>query len=158
MKKKPWHVFVLGILFFSLPSCDQSSDQNEINFWENPVEIDLEAIKERGFIRVVVDNSSTSYYIYRGRAMGYEFELLRNLATRLGVTLRIVVSNGLEESFRFLNEGKADIIAINVIVIRSVNQCNVIIYHRIINIPIHNFKNERFKALVFFMNLHLKTQ
>lgn len=113
MNKKPWHVFILGILFFSLPSCDQSSDQNDIDFWENPVEIDLEAIKERGFLRVVVDNSSTSYYIYRGRAMGYEFELLRNLAARLGVTLRIIVSNGLEESFRWLNEGKADIIAIN---------------------------------------------
>jgi len=113
MKKKPWHVFVFGILFFYLPSCDQSSDEHNIDFWENPVEIDLDAIKERGFIRVVVDNSSTSYYIYRGKTMGYEFELLRNLATRLGVSLRIIVSNGLEESFRFLNEGKADIIAIN---------------------------------------------
>lgn len=113
MKKKPWHVFVLGIVFFYLPSCDQSSDQNNIDFWENPVDIDLDDIKERGFIRVVVDNSSTSYYIYRGKTMGYEFELLRNLATRLGVSLRIIVSNGLEESFRFLNEGKADIIAIN---------------------------------------------
>lgn len=113
MKKKPWHVFVLGILFFYLPSCDQSSDQTEIAFWENPVEIDLDEIEERGFIRIVVDNSSTSYYIYRGREMGYEFELLKNMASRLGVSLRIIVSDGLEESFRFLNEGKADIIAIN---------------------------------------------
>ena len=113
MKKKPWHVFVLGILIFSFPSCDPSTGRNDADFWESPVEIDLNTIEERGFIRVVVDNSSTSYYIYRGRAMGYEYELLRNLAARLGVSLRIIISNGLEESFRFLNEGRADIIAIN---------------------------------------------
>lgn len=112
MKQHTWHVFVLGILIFFLPSCDYRQPA-EPDFWENPVEIDFDAIKERGFIRVVVDNSSTSYYVYRGRTMGYEFELLRNLSSRLGVGLRLVVSNGLEESFRFLNEGKADLIAIN---------------------------------------------
>lgn len=113
MKHRPWNVFLLGILIFCLPACKSRNQQKESHFWENPVEIDFDAIKERGFIRVVVDNSSTSYYIYRGRPMGYEFELLRNLTSRLGVDLRLVVTNTLEESFRYLNEGKADVIAIN---------------------------------------------
>ncbi|MCC5937817.1 MAG: transporter substrate-binding domain-containing protein [Lunatimonas sp.] len=112
MKKHTWHVFVFGILVFFLPACNNSQPA-ESDFWDNPVEIDFDAIKERGFIRVVVDNSSTSYYVYRGRTMGYEFELLRNLSSRLGLGLHLVISNGLEESFRFLNEGKADLIAIN---------------------------------------------
>jgi membrane-bound lytic murein transglycosylase F len=45
--------------------------------------------------------------------MGYEFELLRNLANRLGVGLRLIVRADLEDAFRMLNEGRADIIAIN---------------------------------------------
>ncbi|WP_209332138.1 transporter substrate-binding domain-containing protein [Lunatimonas salinarum] len=112
MKKHTWHVFVFGIFIFFLPACD-NSEPAEPHFWENPAEIDFDAIKERGFIRAVVDNSSTSYYVYRGRTMGYEFELLRNLSNRLGVELHLVVSDGLEESFRLLNQGKADLIAIN---------------------------------------------
>ncbi|WP_460545963.1 MltF family protein, partial [Echinicola sediminis] len=66
-----------------------------------------------GFIRAVVDNSSTSYYIYRGRRMGYEFELLRNFARRLGVQLRLIVDADIVRAYQLLNEGKADIIAIN---------------------------------------------
>jgi membrane-bound lytic murein transglycosylase F len=112
MKKRTWHVFVYGIILFFSPSCDHSEPIIP-DFWENPVSLDFDAIKERGFIRVVVDNSSTSFYIYRGRRMGYEFELLRNFATRQGLELRLIVSTGLEESFRRLNEGAADIIAIN---------------------------------------------
>lgn len=82
-------------------------------YWESPAELDFDAIKKRGFIRAVVDNSSTSYYIYRGRTMGYEFELLRNLANQLGVNLRLIVRYDLEDAFKLLNKGKADIVAIN---------------------------------------------
>ncbi len=99
-----------AILFFA---CQQQQKKAKEPFWENPVELDLESIKERGFIRAIVDNSSTSYYVYRGKTMGYEYEMLRNLAGHLDVNLRLVISNGLEKSFRDLNEGKADIIAIN---------------------------------------------
>jgi membrane-bound lytic murein transglycosylase F len=60
-----------------------------------------------------VDNSSTSYYIYRGRRMGYEFEMLRSLAQRLEVQLKLVVTEDIDRAFRLLNEGKADIIAMN---------------------------------------------
>lgn len=80
---------------------------------ENPFELDLVAIKKRGFIRAIVDNSSTSYYIYRGRRMGYEFEMLRNLANKLGVRLHLIVKSDIEEAFVLLNTGKADIIAMN---------------------------------------------
>lgn len=111
-KPNPRHfiwIFFVGLLF----SCHSSKKEKTPDFWENPVFLDLEEIQNRGFIRAVVDNSSTSYYIYRGRTMGYEFELLRNLANRLGVGLRLIVRADLEDAFRLLNEGKADIIAIN---------------------------------------------
>ena len=104
--------FFIVILFVAI-SCAERKEQEESNFWENPSPIDLDEIKKRGTLRAVVDNSSTSYYIYRGRRMGYEYELLRNLCQELGVLLMPVITDDIEEAFKLLNEGKADIIAMN---------------------------------------------
>ena len=109
MKFIPNTVLALLVL---LSSCAEDG-ATEKGFWEDPVQTDLEDITKRGTLRAVVDNSSTSYYIYRGRRMGYEFEMLRNLSERLGVQLKLVVTDDIERAFRLLTEGKADIIAMN---------------------------------------------
>ncbi|WP_154856800.1 MltF family protein [Cyclobacterium xiamenense] len=106
-------VFVVSVLFGMQTCAPPEASEPEPEFWENPAEIDYDAIKKRGYLRAIVDNSSTSYYIYRGRTMGYEFELLRNLANQLGVGLRLIVRHDLEDAFRLLNKGSADIVAIN---------------------------------------------
>ena len=114
MVKIFWVNFLLATLVLVFSSCEEKPvRERQEFFWENPVDFDLEDIIKRGFIRVAVDNSSTSYYIYRGRRMGYEFELLRKFSRELGVELRIVVAADLDETFRLLNEGAVDIIAIN---------------------------------------------
>ena len=100
---------VLSVLAFS---CKEKQATDEA-FWLNPAQTDLEDIIQRGTLRAVVDNSSTSYYIYRGRRMGYEYEMLRSLSQRLGVQLRLVITDDIEEAFNFLVKGKADIIAMN---------------------------------------------
>ena len=89
-----------------------------INDWflsssKDLVSLDIEGIRARGNLRVAVDNNSSSYYIYRGRRMGYEYELLLDLGERLEVQVEFVVANDIEEAFRFLEEGKVDIIAMN---------------------------------------------
>ena len=110
MRKNLFTIIAIAIL---AASCRDQKDSNTQDFWENPAQTDLNDIIKRGTIRAVVDNSSTSYYIYRGRRMGYEYELLQNLAKHLGVQLRLVITDDLDEAFKFLNQGKADIIAIN---------------------------------------------
>src|SRR5690554_356883 len=105
-------VTIIAIVILAA-SCKDRKDTVEQDFWVNPAQTDLKDIIKRGTIRAVVDNSSTSYYIYRGRRMGYEYELLQNLAKHLGVQLRLVITDDLDEAFKFLNQGKADIIAIN---------------------------------------------
>jgi membrane-bound lytic murein transglycosylase MltF len=67
------------------------------------VAFDLEAIKKRGFINVLVDNNSFSYFIYKGRPMGYEYELLNLLAKKLKVDLKIKVISGVEKAIEQLN-------------------------------------------------------
>lgn len=75
------------------------------------VEVDLEDIKTRGYINVLVDNNSISYFIYKGQPMGYEYELLNLLAKHLGVDLKIKVTSGTERAIEQLNDGEGDIVA-----------------------------------------------
>jgi membrane-bound lytic murein transglycosylase F len=105
-------LFALLLITFGV-QCTFLEKKKEIAFWEDPATLDLEEIKKRGYIRALVDNSTTSYYIYRGRRMGYEFELLRNLASSLGVRLHLIIKSDIDEAFNLLNNGQVDIIAMN---------------------------------------------
>lgn len=96
-------------LLLFLNSCEKPAEQT---FTTTPqVEIDLEAIKSRGYLNALVDNNSVSYFIFRGEPMGYEYELLEKFASSIGVELRIKVISGVEESIELLNKGEGDIIA-----------------------------------------------
>lgn len=75
--------------------------------------LDLQGIQKRGKIRAAVDNNSTGYYIYRGRRMGYEYELLRDFAKRLDVALEVVLVDDIQDAFAKLDDGTVDLIAIN---------------------------------------------
>ncbi|MDE0560460.1 transporter substrate-binding domain-containing protein [Algoriphagus sp. NF] len=75
--------------------------------------LDLKGIKNRGTLRVAVDNNSTGYYIYRGRMMGYEYEMLRDLTEELELGLEIKVLTEIDEAFDQLNSGGVDLIAMN---------------------------------------------
>ncbi len=77
----------------------------------NPIDFDLDQIKERGSLIAIVDNSSTGYFIYKGRPMGYEYDLLNLLAQHLNVKLEIKLTTNIDKAFQMLNEGEGDIIA-----------------------------------------------
>lgn len=97
------------VLLLLVSSCEKTSEQT---FTTTPqVEIDLEAIKTRGYINALVDNNSVSYFIFRGEPMGYEYELLERFADEINVELRIKIISGVEESIDLLNKGEGDIIA-----------------------------------------------
>ena len=86
--------------------------ENRSNFSkEATVATDLDEIQKRGYIRAIVDNNSTSYFIYKGSSMGYEYDLLKNVADYLKVDLKITVISGIEEAIDALNKGEGDILA-----------------------------------------------
>jgi len=70
----------------------------------------LKNIRERGALRVITDNNSNTYYLYRGTAMGFEYDLAAAFADHLGVTLKIVTP-GWNRMFEALEEGQGDLIA-----------------------------------------------
>ncbi|AHM60830.1 lytic transglycosylase [Flammeovirgaceae bacterium 311] len=84
-----------------------------------PVELDLPEIKKRGRLIAIVDNSSTSYFIYKGQAMGYEYDLLSRLAQKLGVDLEIIITTSLDEALEMLQRGEGDIIAHNLTITKE---------------------------------------
>lgn len=102
------NIFLLSLLFIPF-SCNLFSPARPHKLPQ--VVIDLSRIKERGILNVLVDNNSFSYFIYKGRSMGYEYELLKNLADYLEVDLRIKVTSGIEHAIEQLNSGEGDILA-----------------------------------------------
>lgn len=75
--------------------------------------IDLPQILKRGKLVVLAENSSASYFIYRGKKMGFEYEMLKEFAHELGVDLEVRTVDNLDEINRLLNEGEGDVVACN---------------------------------------------
>jgi peptidoglycan lytic transglycosylase F len=76
-----------------------------------PVELDFDQIIKRGYINAAVDNSSTTYFTYRGMIMGFEYDLLQRLEDYFKIKVNIIVQPSIEESINLLNRGEVDIIA-----------------------------------------------
>src|SRR6056297_636088 len=57
---------------------------------------DLEAIKEDGVLHAITIYNSTSYFLYRGMPMGFEYELLSRLAKDLGLKLKITIAEDID--------------------------------------------------------------
>ncbi|NHE57913.1 transporter substrate-binding domain-containing protein [Cyclobacterium sp. GBPx2] len=75
------------------------------------VEKDLESIKEDGVLHAITIYSSTSYFLYKGMPMGFEYELLSRLAEHLDLELEITVAEDIDDLFDMLNNGDGDLIA-----------------------------------------------
>lgn len=98
----------LFLMLASLTSCGHSGGV-PIPFGE--AEIDLDSIVARGYIRVVSDYNSVNYFIHKGVEVGYQYELLREYAKHLGVSLQIVADNELESGYTKLESGDVDVLA-----------------------------------------------
>jgi membrane-bound lytic murein transglycosylase F len=76
----------------------------------------LQQIKSAGVLKAAVDYNSTNYFIYRGKPMGFEYEMLQALCKDLDVTLEIIVCTNMSESFEGLQTGRFDLVARNITV------------------------------------------
>ena len=72
---------------------------------------DLDAIKERGYIRVLTRNHPGTYYMWKGRIMGYEFEMAEAFAKKMKLRLEIIVAPTHADLMTMIRDGKADIAA-----------------------------------------------
>ncbi len=89
------------IALLLLTSC-QSSDSPAV---------DLPQITESGRLTAIISYSATSYFLYRGQPMGFDYELLQRFADKQNLDLEIVIARDLDEMMGMLQRGEGDLIA-----------------------------------------------
>ena len=111
--------FALFLLLFVIPglllaSWVTSRAPTRVDIYPPPIDRDLAAIVERDTIVALTSFNSTSYFLYRGQALGYEYELLEDFAEDAGVVLqmRVVPRDSL---LVYLNRGEGDIAAARIV-------------------------------------------
>jgi membrane-bound lytic murein transglycosylase F len=72
---------------------------------------DLDGIKERGRLRVLTRNNPVTYFLHRGRPMGFDYEMAQMIADALDVRLEMVVPPSRDQLVPWLLEGRGDLIA-----------------------------------------------
>ena len=87
-----------------------TSSVEEIKEYEE-VSKDLDQIKRSGVLKAITTYSSTNYFLYKGKPMGYEYELLERLAEYLDLNLEVIITKDQESAYEMLHKGEGDLIA-----------------------------------------------
>ena len=74
---------------------------------------------KEGVLTVLMDNSLTSYFIFQGEAMGYEYEMLKLFAEENNLKLDVKIINQVENILDSLTVGKGDLAAANLAITKN---------------------------------------
>lgn len=110
-------------LFLGLQGCSNTSrkERKVVGKAEDKT-TDLGEILQRNKIVILAENSVSSYFIYRGHRMGFEYEILKEFAKDIGVKLEIKKVQNLDNMIPMLQSGEGDIIACNYTITQSRKQ------------------------------------
>lgn len=111
-------IIILGMvaaILILLSSCSRRDQPRfrDVESLKPELTSNLETIREKGILKVVTEYNSISYFIYRGQPLGFQYEMLRDLAEHMDLELEVSVSNDLEQNFLDLEEGRVDLIAMS---------------------------------------------
>ncbi len=104
---------ILLVVLAGVFGCVMNAEKEARSFKSTTVQYDLPQILRDGKLTVLAENSSTSFFIYRGKKMGFEYEVLKEFANEIGVELVIKTIDNLDDLTTLLNEGRGDLIACN---------------------------------------------
>ena len=127
----------LIIPFFIVLLCTALGCRDKHHSGESETARDLQQIKDSGELVVLTLYSSTSYFIYRGQEMGFQYELSDQFAKSLGLKLRVEVAKDVHELIQKLKDGEGDMIAYNLPITKelkdSITYCGEeVITHQVI--------------------------
>jgi membrane-bound lytic murein transglycosylase F len=74
---------------------------------------DLQDIVANGKLRVLMDNSTVSYFNYRDKEIGLEYEMLQNFCKELGVELEVTLIKDYGDIQKKLDNNEVDLVACN---------------------------------------------
>jgi membrane-bound lytic murein transglycosylase F len=72
---------------------------------------DLPGIKQQKILRVLTRNNAVTYFIWRGRLMGFEYELLRKFAREQDLQLEMIIAPSREHLIPMLLWGGGDLVS-----------------------------------------------
>lgn len=102
--------FWFGLIFILLSCQNNATDKTSKQDREEQGR-DLNEIKEDSVLNIITTYSPTSYFLYRGEPMGYEYDMAKLLAKELELELNVVVAKNFNEVFELLAKGEGDVIA-----------------------------------------------
>ena len=70
---------------------------------------DLDSIKKRKVLRVLLRNNASSYFLYKGELLGFEYEMVQAFAKFHGLRLEVIVPPTHKQMLSWLIEGRADL-------------------------------------------------
>lgn len=68
-------------------------------------------IKETGVLRMITVNGPTTFYLWRGNFVGYDYDLMKLFAKAHDLRLDPIIANGTDQALEFLREGRGDVVA-----------------------------------------------
>jgi len=104
-------IVIWGFLFSlaGLWGCIQTADETDLPLGG----MDLPSILRNNKLVLITESSSTGYYLYRAKPMGFDFELASAFSQYLGVKLEVKVITDLKMMFDMLERGEGDLISCN---------------------------------------------
>ncbi|MFW5972649.1 MAG: transglycosylase SLT domain-containing protein [Bacteroidota bacterium] len=98
-------LFLTAFVLLFTAACESGPDYGD------PIEHDLAEILERDTLVLLTTSNSTSYFLYRGEPLGFEYELVRAFANEHDVVLRTIAVTNRDSLFHYLNLGIGDVVA-----------------------------------------------
>ena len=99
LKYKPFFLLIFMILIFGCVNNPDEPVDNKSESEEVVFQRDLDEIKSDGVLKVITIYSGTSYFLYRGKTLGFEYELLERYADYLGLGLEVIIVKNQDELF-----------------------------------------------------------
>ena len=109
---KPFSLVII-LLCFTVSCSENKNISRKVSaeITPTPYTKDFSEIKKDGKLTVITIYNSTSYFLYRGKPMGFEYELVKKLADHLQLELDIKVAKDIDHLFDMLNAGVGDLVA-----------------------------------------------
>lgn len=112
IKKQSYQIVTIIVILLVVVSLILAKNYGKKNdFRSNLSSNDLPDILRRDTLRVGTLYGSTTYFIYKGESMGWQYDLAESLANQLDVELQIHTANSVDSLIHLLKENRIDVIA-----------------------------------------------
>ena len=107
-------LLIFSLMIYGCTTVNPSDDPENDTKGPQTTTVEIsEYTQKDGVLTVLMDNSVTSYFIYRGEPMGFEYDMLSWFAKDNDLKLNIMIIGRVENILDSLLAGKGDIVAAN---------------------------------------------